>query len=132
MEVMAMNEMDKLMRENNLTDVQAARLLRAALDQQAQVMQRARQIVMAMDALEDPRFTPETLRNNPEAMRAMEQGMGVGAVYRKYFIGEKAEPAQETEANLGLGGVYGEGLTPEEIARISAYVSKTGKTYEMD
>ena len=65
-------------------------------------------------------------------VRAIENGASVGEVYRKYFIGEAVERAQETEANLGLGGAYGDVLTPEEIARISAYVSKTGQTYEMD
>ena len=85
-----------------------------------------------MEAIDDEKFTPEALRANPEAMRAVEQGASVGEVYRMYFLGGAKMPVQETEANLGLGGWMGDGLTPEQIERISAYVSKTGQTYEMD
>ena len=130
----AMELLEGFIRKAGLSEQQAVQLMRGALEQRMQVMDRARQVVAAMEALEDARFTPETLRANPEALRAVEDGMGIGEVYRRYFLGEKAEAdaVQETEGNLGLGTWYGGELTPQEIERINAYVSKTGKSYEMD
>ena len=128
----AMEALSGFIRKAGLTEQQALQLMRGALEQRMQVMDRARQVVAAMEALEDQRFTPETLRANPEAMRAVEEGMGIGEVYRRYFLGEKKEPAQETEVNYGLGTWYGGDMTPQEIERIDAYVRKTGKSYEMD
>ena len=127
----AMQALEGFIRAAGLNEQQALQLLRGALEQRMQVMDRARQVVSAMEALADERFTPETLRANPDAMRALEEGQ-VGEVYRRYFLGEKREPAQETEANYGLGTWMGGELTPGQIERISAYVNKTGKTYEMD
>lgn len=128
----AMEMLEGYIRKAGLTEQQALQLVRGALEQRMQVMERARQVVAAMEALNDERFTPETLRANPEALRAVEEGKGIGEVYRRYFLGEKKEPAQETEANYGLGAWMGGEMTPGQIERISAYVNKTGKTYEMD
>ena len=130
----AMEMLEGFIRKAGLSEQQAVQLMRGALEQRMQVMDRARQVIAAMEALEDARFTPETLRAHPEALRAVEDGMGIGEVYRRYFLGEKAEPetAQETEGNLGLGTWLGGEMTPQEIERINAYVSKTGKSYEMD
>ena len=127
-----MEALEGFIRRAGLNEQQAMQLMRGALEQRMQVMDRARQVIAAMEALEDKRFTPETLRKNPEAMRAVEEGMGIGEVYRRYFLGEKMEPVQETESNYGLGAWIGSELTPGEIERISAYVNKTGQTYEMD
>ena len=95
-------------------------------------MGRARQVVAAMDAIDDGRFTIETLRANPEAMQAIENGASVGEVYRRYFLRAAEQPRAEHSANLGLSGAMGETLTPDEIERISAYVTATGNRYEMD
>lgn len=127
-----MEMLEEFIRKAGLNEQQAMQLIRGALEQRMQVMDRARQVVTAMEALGDERFTPETLHANPEAMRALEEGRSIGEVYRRYFLGEKKEPAQETEANYGLGAWLGGEMTPGEIERISAYVNKTGKTYEMD
>lgn len=128
----AMEALEGFIRRAGLNEQQALQLLRGALEQRMQVMDRARQVVTAMDALADERFTPETLRANPEALRALEEGKSIGEVYRRFFLGERKEPAQETEANYGLGTWMDGELTPGQIERISAYVSKTGKTYEME
>lgn len=128
----AMPELERFIRSMGMTEGQAMQLMTGAVKHQAQMMQRARQVIAAMEAIDDEKFTPEALRANPEAMRAMEQGASVGQVYRMYFLGGMKMPVQETEANLGLGGWMGDGLTPEQIEKISAYVSKTGQTYEMD
>ena len=98
-------------------------------DRHAQVMGRARQVVAAIEAIGDERFTIEALRSNPEAMRMIEEGAAVGEVYRKYFLRPFDQPAQERSANLGLG-LWDGALTPEEIERISQYVSTTGNRYE--
>ena len=130
----AMEMLEGFVRKAGLSEQQALQLMRGALEQRVQVMERARQVIAAREALEDQRFTPETLRANPEALRAVEEGMGIGEVYRRYFLGEKAdtEIAQETEGNLGLGTWFGGEMTPQDIERINAYVSKTGRSYEMD
>ena len=103
--------------------------MQEAVDRRAQVMNRARQVVAAIDAIGDERFTIEALRSNPEAMRMIEEGAAVGEVYRKYFLRPFDQPAQERSANLGLG-LWDGALTPEEIERISQYVSTTGNRYE--
>ena len=69
------------------------------------------------------------LRSNPEAMRMIEEGAAVGEVYRRFFLRPFDQPAQEHSANLGLG-LWDGALTPEEIERISQYVSTTGNRYE--
>ena len=95
-------------------------------------MDRARRAMAAIEAIGDERFTVETLRAHPEALRAVEEGQPVGEVYRRYFLHRGAEPRPDTEANLGLAGIGGDALTPEEIERISAYVSRTGNRYQID
>ena len=103
--------------------------MQEAVDRRAQVMNRARQVVAAIDAIGDERFTIEALRSNPEAMRMIEEGAAVGEVYRRFFLRPFDQPAQEHSANLGLG-LWDGALTPEEIERISQYVSTTGNRYE--
>ena len=53
----------------------------------------------------------------------------MGEVYRRFFLRPFDQPAQEHSANLGLG-LWDGALTPEEIERISQYVSTTGNRYE--
>ena len=101
-----------------LSEEEALRLLTEAAQRREQVMDRARKVVAAIEAIGDERFTIEALRRNPE-------------VYRKCFLRPFDSPAQEHSANLGLGA-WGGALTPEEIERISQYVSATGNRYEPD
>ncbi len=114
-----------------LSEEEALRLLTEAAQRREQVMDRARKVVAAIEAIGDERFTIEALRRNPEAMRMIEEGAAVGEVYRKCFLRPFDSPAQEHSANLGLGA-WGGALTPEEIERISQYVSATGNRYEPD
>ena len=115
--------------QSGLSETEALRLMQEAVDRRQQVMGRARQVVAAIEAIGDERFTIEALRSNPEAMRMIEEGAAVGEVYRKYFLRPFDQPAQERSANLGLG-LWDGALTPEEIERISQYVSTTGNRYE--
>lgn len=128
----AMPVLEGLMHRLGLDEMQAAELLRGAAQHRAQVMERARQIVAAMEVIGDETFTPARLRANPEAMRAVEEGMSAGEIYRRYFLKQAPEMMQETKANLGAGGYMNGEMTPEEIERISEYVTRTGSTYEMD
>ena len=86
-------------------------------------------MLAAVRAIGDENFTIEALQSNPEAMRALEEGGTVGEIYRRYFL-RRGEG--EEDANLGLAGLAGGELTPEEIERISRYVSATGKRYVME
>lgn len=123
--------LEQFLEQRGISEEQAVMLLEAAMDKQDQVMQRARQVMAAMEAIGDDGFSVESLRANPEAMRAVEDGMPVGEVYRQFYLKRGAAPRQETNANLGLSGVNGDNLTPEEIERISQYVSRTGKRYDI-
>ena len=107
-------------------------LLRAAYGRQMQLMERAQQVLAAVRAIGDENFTIEALQSNPEAMRALEEGGTVGEIYRRYFLRRGESGEGEEDANLGLAGLAGGELTPEEIERISRYVSATGKRYVME
>lgn len=115
-----------------LTQEQALGLLEAAWRRQSELAQRARQVMDAIEAIGDDRFTVEALRGNPEALRAVEEGAPVGEIYRRFFLRRTLAPQEETEANLGLAGLGNDVLTPEEIERISQYVARTGQRYEMN
>lgn len=115
-----------------LTQEQALGLLEAAWRKQSELAQRARQVMDAIEAIGDDRFTVEALRGNPEALRAVEEGAPVGEIYRRFFLRRALAPQEETEANLGLAGLGNDVLTPEEIERISQYVARTGQRYEMN
>ena len=125
-------QLDLLLQKSGLTEKEAFELLKATLERQNQLMERARAVLIAMEAIDDPAFTPETLRANPEAMHAIEDGMSVGEVYRKYFLRAGKNVPFEESANLGLRGFEGGQLTPEEIERISQYVSESGNIYNME
>ena len=62
----------------------------------------------------------------------LEEGGTVGEIYRRYFLRRGESGEGEEDANLGLAGLAGGELTPEEIERISRYVSATGKRYVME
>ena len=123
-------EFERFLQESGLNEAQAMGLLRAAYGRQMQLMERAQQVLAAVRAIGDENFTIEALQSSPEAMRALEEGGTVGEIYRRYFL-RRGESGEE-DANLGLAGLAGGELTPEEIERISRYVSATGKRYVME
>lgn len=128
-------EFERFLQESGLNEAQAMGLLRAAYDKQMQLMERAQQVLAAVRAIGDENFTIEALQSSPEAMRTLEEGGTVGEIYRRYFLrrGESGEGGEgEEDANLGMAGLAGGELTPEEIERISRYVSTTGKRYGME
>ncbi len=123
---------DALLKKSGMTQQEGYELLKATLERQNQLMLRAKAVMAAMEAIDDPAFTPETLRANSEAMHALEDGMSVGEVYRRFFLRVGRNKPYEESANLGLRGL-GEGqLTPEEIERISRYVNESGNIYNME
>lgn len=132
MQQTALPLLERFLKQTGMNETQAIRLMQSAVDHEEQVMNRARRVVAAIEAIDDERFTLEALRANPEAMQAIENGVGVGEVYRRYFLRAAVHPQAERSANLGFEGVQGERLTPDEIERISAYVSATGNRYEID
>ena len=125
-------EFERFLQESGLNEAQAMGLLRAAYGRQMQLMERAQQVLAAVRAIGDENFTIEALQSNPEAMRAREEGGTVGEIYRRYFLRRGESGEGEEDANLGLAGLAGGELTPEEIERISRYVSATGKRYVME
>lgn len=125
-------ELEAFLERTGLTQEQAMGLLEAAWRRQTELVQRARQVMDGIEAIGDDRFTVEALRQNAEAMRALEDGVPVGEIYRRFFLRRAYAPQQEVEANLGLGGLGGDVLTPGEIERISEYVARTGNRYEMN
>lgn len=125
-------EFERFLQESGLNEAQAMGLLRAAYGRQMQLMERAQQVLAAVHAIGDENFTIEALQSNPEAMRALEEGGTVGEIYRRYFLRRGESGEGEEDANLGLTGLAGGELTPEEIERISRYVSATGRRYVME
>ena len=123
---------DELLKKSGMTEKEACDLLKATLERQNQLMERAKAVLIAMEAIGDPAFTPETLRANPEAMHAIEDGASVGEVYRRYFLRAGNFKPYEESANLGLRGGFDGQLTPEEIERISQYVNQSGNIYDME
>ena len=62
-------------------------------------------------------------------MEALERGENIGAIYRRYFL--RREPqAAERDANLGAGGPTAR-LDRQDIERISEYVDRTGRVYNL-
>ncbi|MGI5885287.1 MAG: hypothetical protein ACOX83_10065 [Candidatus Spyradocola sp.] len=122
--------LEAFLAQRGLSAQGALRLLESALRRQEDLRARALETVSAIRAIDDPRFTVETLRAHPEALRALEDGMSVGKVYRRYFL-RGGDGAEQTEANLGLGPLRGERLTAEEIERISRMVDRGGR-YDLD
>ena len=57
----------RFLEQSGLSETEALRLMQEAVDRRAQVMNRARQVVAAIDAIGDERFTIEALRSNPLA-----------------------------------------------------------------
>ncbi len=127
-----LNPLEQFLLEEQLSPEEAMQLLDGAVQHRDQVMARTKQVMTAMEALDDERFTPETLRAHPAAMRELEEGASVGEVYRKYFLKHALPVPHEREANLGWGAYVGDVLSPEQIQRISDYVSTTGYTYDME
>ena len=125
-------EFERFLQESGLNEAQAMGLLRVAYGRQMQLMERAQQVLAAVRAIGDENFTIEALQSNPEAMRALEEGSTVGEIYRRYFLRRGESGEGEEDANLGLAGLAGGELTPEEIERISRYVSATGRRYVME
>lgn len=124
--------LEEFLERTGMSQEAALELLEMAYRRQEEMMGRARQVMAAIEAIGDERFTVEALRADPEAMRAVEAGAPIGEVYRRFFLCRTGGPRPDREANLGLGGLAGDTLTPEEIERISAYVSRTGNRYQID
>ena len=114
-----MAALEEFLAQRGISAEGALRLLEGALRRQEDLRARALETVAAIRAIDDPRFTVESLRAHPEALRMLEDGASVGKVYRRYFLGGGDE-TEQTEANLGLGMPRGERLTAEEIDRYVA------------
>ena len=132
-----MAALEEFLAQRGISAEGALRLLEGALRRQEDLRARALETVAAIRAIDDPRFTVESLRAHPEALRScsirttmLEDGASVGKVYRRYFLGGGDE-TEQTEANLGLGMPRGERLTAEEIERISRLVDRNGR-YALD
>lgn len=125
-----MAALEEFLAQRGISAEGALRLLEGALRRQEDLRARALETVAAIRAIDDPRFTVESLRAHPEALRMLEDGSSVGKVYRRYFLGGGDE-TEQTEANLGLGMPRGERLTAEEIERISRLVDRNGR-YALD
>ena len=125
-----MAALEEFLAQRGISAEGALRLLAGALRSQEDLRARALETVAAIRAIDDPRFTVESLRAHPEALRMLEDGASVGKVYRRYFLGGGDE-TEQTEANLGLGMPRGERLTAEEIERISRLVDRNGR-YALD
>lgn len=124
------NVLEALLDELGMTPEQAAQLLVQVVERSRQQRRRAEQVLQAIELIGDPNFTLETLRASPEAMQALEQGENIGAIYRRYFLRREPQPV-EGDANLGSAQGIGARLSRQDIERISDYVDRTGKVYNI-
>ena len=88
---------------------------------------RALETVAAIRAIDDPRFTVESLRAHPEALRMLEDGASVGKVYGA-ISSAAGDETEQTEANLGLGCRAGSGSRPRRSSGSPAWWTETDDT----
>ncbi|MDR2513949.1 MAG: hypothetical protein LBD02_01930 [Christensenellaceae bacterium] len=105
-------------------------ILRQVVERSRGQRELAARVLDAIEAIGDENFTLEALRANEKAMRELERGAPTGEIYRKYFMKAKL-PRSERDANLGAGAARGMELSREDIERISEYVDRTGKVFQL-
>ncbi len=124
-----MEVLEELLDRLQMSPEQAAKLLYQVVERSTAQRRKAEQVLEAIDLIGDPNFTLQSLRANKAAMEALERGENIGAIYRRYFL--RREPqAAERDANLGAGGPTAR-LDRQDIERISEYVDRTGRVYNL-
>lgn len=126
----AVEELTQTLSELGLTHSDASGILRQVVERSNQQKQMANRVLDAIESIGDPAFTLQSLQANKKAMEELESGASIGEIYKKHYVKAKA-PRVEKDANLGAGAGRGVELTREDIERISQYVDRTGKVYDL-